>query len=226
MARTRIKYTAGEKVGTCIYLRGTPLRKKPNGDFVRMAIFKCSCGNEFEASIGNIKGGHTTSCGCYLKQKLTIHGLSGHVLYKVWYDMMSRCYNFKDAGYYNYGGRGITVYNEWCNDFKIFYDHVIQLPNYGEPGLTLDREKNDQGYFPENVRWVDMHIQSTNQRKRSDNTSGYTGVYKHRSNWSSRLYINGAAVLLGTYPTPEGAVEARNKYIIDNNLIEYKIQTF
>jgi len=136
--------------------------------------------------------------------------------------MKSRCYSRLDPGYKNYGGRGIAVCHEWRDDFKAFHDHVTKLEHYGEEGMTLDREKNDEGYYPGNVRWADRHTQATNKRIMGNNTSGYVGVdfSSSRNKWRSRV----EHIHIGRYDTKESALYARNQYIIDNNLTEYKIQ--
>ncbi len=219
----RIEYRTGDKVGECYYIeeRSTLAMK-------RRALFKCVCGNKFETRISDIKSGRARSCGCRKETVLKIlhktHGLRYSNLYPIWVDIKKRCFNKNRRGYKNYGGRGIIMYASWIDNFKAFYDYVTELLHYGEPGMTLDREKNNEGYFPGNVRWVSRHIQSANSRLRSDNTSGYRGVVKKLDGWLSQIVVNSIHYDLGTYSTPEGAVEARNKYIIENNLTEYKIQ--
>ena len=66
------------------------------------------------------------------------HQLTNHPLYIVWRNMNNRCYN-KDyqPDYNRYGGRGIRVCDKWRNNFKAFYDDVIE--GYRK-GLTLDRK--------------------------------------------------------------------------------------
>lgn len=58
------------------------------------------------------------------------------------------------------------------------------------------------------------------------NTSGYTGINwnKQRKKWSVRLIVNHERKYVGFYSDLKEAVEARNKYIIDNNLTKYTIQ--
>ena len=148
-------------------------------------------------------------------------------LYGVWNNMRNRCYNSKLSGFKNYGGRGITVCDEWKNDLTAFIDYVTQLPHYSEPSMTLDRERNNEGYKPGNMRWTTRHIQNTNSRRRKDNTSGYAGVSYNKvmRGWRSGIKINRKRIDLGHYDTPQEAAQARNQYIIKNNLTEYAIQT-
>jgi hypothetical protein len=65
------------------------------------------------------------------------HGLTKTREYSLWYLIKSRCYNPNDPKYKWYGSRGIIVCNEWLHDFKAFYDYIISLPHYNEPGMTL-----------------------------------------------------------------------------------------
>ncbi len=78
--------------------------------------------------------------------------------------MKTRCYNPRGSNYDRYGGRGITICDEWLSDFKIFYDWSV-LNNYSDE-LTIDRINNDGDYEPSNCRWTTMQTQS---RNRSDN---------------------------------------------------------
>ena len=92
------------------------------------------------------------------------HGLTKSKEYEIWYRIKSRCYNKKNPGYKWYGARGIHLCDEWLNDFIAFYNYIILLPNYKEPGMTLDRTDNDGIYEPNNLRWVDMKTQNENKR--------------------------------------------------------------
>lgn len=154
------------------------------------------------------------------------HGLRHHKLYKSWQNIKERCYNKKSNSYKNYGGRDITVCDEWRNNFKAYFDHVMSLENAMQLGLTLDRIKNNEGYYPGNLRWVDKHIQVVNRRKQKNNTSGYIGVWFHKSSgkWAAGIGMDGKYIHLKYHETPEFAATARNKYIIENDLVEYSTQ--
>ena len=75
--------------------------------------------------------------------------------------MKKRCYNPHDARYDRYGGRGITVCDEWRNDFKAFYKWALE--NGYADNLTIDRIDNNKGYFPDNCRWADAETQCRNR---------------------------------------------------------------
>ena len=154
------------------------------------------------------------------------HRLSSHPYYKLWHSIISRCYNNKDKGYHNYGGRGITVCDEWRSGLKAFIDYVSLLHKPEQNNLTLDRIKNNEGYKPGNLRWVNMHIQNTNQRKRKDNISGYTGVsyLKKLDQWRSEIKVNRKTFFLGHHNTTRQAVNVRNEFIMEKKLNEYSLQ--
>ena len=77
--------------------------------------------------------------------------------------MKQRCYNPKNTGYPSYGGRGITVCDEWRADFVPFRDWAVV--NGYEDTLSLDRIDNDGHYSPENCRWATEHTQKRNRQQ-------------------------------------------------------------
>ncbi len=200
---------------------------KTTSEKKRKALFLCRCGITFESPIGDVKEGKTRSCGCLksnaLSKRNQTHGMSNHPLYLTWKSIKSRCLNPNNKSYKNYGGRGITMYSGWINNFKAFCDHASNLPDYRKHGLTLDRRKNNKGYFPGNLRWATKQEQSLNTRPRKTNTD-YTGVSHIPARYSSRINVNKKQISLGNFPTLKEAVEARNDYILENNLTDYKVQ--
>ena len=134
---------------------------------------RCECGNEVVVTGGNLRSGNTTSCGCFFKEMVasnntkskTTHGKTNTRLHTIWSDMKQRCGNPKDHFYYIYGGRGISVCDEWKNDFQAFYDWAIH--NGYRDDLTIDRKNNDQGYCPDNCRWATWKEQANNKRRKS-----------------------------------------------------------
>lgn len=84
-----------------------------------------------------------------------------HRLHDVWHSMIYRCSNPLNKSYKHYGGRGITVCDEW-QEFKAFYDWAIES-GY-KKGLSIDRINNDGNYEPSNCRWVTKDEQFLNRR--------------------------------------------------------------
>lgn len=128
----------------------------------------CDCGNIKIVRGFHLCDGHTLSCGCLQKERTaethTTHGMNQSRLHKIWIGMKNRCFNPKNYGFKNYGGRGIKVCDEWKDDFQAFYDHVSQLPHFGEEGYSLDRINNNGNYEPGNVRWATRTEQNKNKR--------------------------------------------------------------
>jgi hypothetical protein len=76
--------------------------------------------------------------------------------------MKERCYNKTSPRYEDWGGRGITICDEWLEDFINFYNWSIE--NGYEEGLSIDRIDNDKNYTPNNCRWVTQYVQNLNRR--------------------------------------------------------------
>lgn len=135
---------------------------------------RCDCGTEFEVKTKHLTSGATCSCGCYAREKVSqiagTHRKSTERIYNVWTAMKQRCYNPNCDDYINYGGRGITVCDEWRNDFQTFYDWAYAngyaeeiLPN-GYNLLSIDRIDVNGNYEPSNCRWITNKEQQWNKR--------------------------------------------------------------
>lgn len=90
------------------------------------------------------------------------HGLGNHPLYCIWIGMKSRCLNPNNKEYHVYGGRGITICEEWISDFKAFHDWAV-ASGYRR-GLQIDRRDNDSEYSSDNCRFVTLLQNVRNKR--------------------------------------------------------------
>ena len=167
-----------------------------------------------ENEIAQNNNGETRSCGCIVGKNNITHSLKKHKGYMVHNDMMRRCYNEKTTGYKNYGGRGITVCEEW-KDVVGFISWFES--NYIE-GYTLDRIDNYKGYNPDNCRFVNKTTQAVNRRIFKSNTSGFVGIAPLGKKWKARVRIFKKDIWIGSFNTIEEAVQARDQYIIENKL--------
>ncbi|HET8689370.1 MAG TPA: AP2 domain-containing protein [Methanosarcina sp.] len=191
---------------------GNLYRKFPTVNSKRKAtfsIFKCKCGNTFEAKVENVKSGNTTSCGC----SRTKYKHSNKKVLVAWRSMMFRCYNNKSKSYDLYGGRGIKVCSKW-HDFSNFNNDMGS--NFVD-GLSLDRIDNDGNYEPSNCRWATKEVQARNTRVlKKTNTSGYRGVHYHKADkkWRSVIYVSNRQITIGHFDDPKHAAMAYDTFVI------------
>lgn len=89
------------------------------------------------------------------------HGMSGSPEYCAWRSMKKRCLDPRHPAYRNYGGRGISIHDEWQHNFASFLAEIGLRPG---AGYSLDRIDNELGYVPGNVRWSDAMTQNRNRR--------------------------------------------------------------
>lgn len=137
---------------------------------------RCDCGKETIVSSDHLKSGHTKSCGCYTRERIGAlnykTGLTASRLFYVYHNMRNRCYRPNNRVYDQYGGRGITVCDEWLGEhgFENFSKWALEngykdlREESGRTILTLDRIDVNKGYAPDNCRWVDKYVQANNRR--------------------------------------------------------------
>lgn len=173
-------------------------KRKGKAERRSVAVFQCECGVRFITPLTRVNTGKTTSCGCvsrsrfaqWSKSKPVVvkHGMHGTPTYKSWEKMKDRCLNPKHKKFGRYGGRGITVCDEWMT-FAAFFRDMGERPD----GTTIDRIDVNKGYYKENCRWA-----SKDQQSRNRTNSVYLeidGVTKNLCDWAKVPQAASAVVI-------------------------------
>ncbi len=132
---------------------------KEEGKYPKYARVQCSCGSPIRyVGTSTLRNGDSKSCGCFHKEAVTKHGAWDNPLFKVWSGMIRRCTNQKDKRYNRYGGRGISVCDNWLN----VNNFITDMSEGYEKGLQIDRKDNDGHYCKENCQWTTTKQQTRN----------------------------------------------------------------
>jgi len=182
--------------------------KRSGSDKHKKALWtcECDCGGETTVTTGQLKSGHTKSCGCGMSEwqkqfvdKHTKHGMDGTPEHMTWKRLFGRCYNENNQYYYLYGGKGIGVCDRWNpikgGYFENFYEDMGPRP----PECTsIERIDGNKDYSPDNCRWADYSEQSRNTSQ----------------NW--KITINGETKIIGDWARESPVTEGTIRYRIRN----------
>lgn len=167
----------GQRFSRLVVLEDTG--KRQHGKVVWLC--KCDCGKFTEALSASLRSGNTKSCICSrggmlqgrkYKGKNNPHYKHGSCvngrtrLVGIYYGMRNRCYYRGSMGYKYYGGRGITICDEWLDSFTVFRDFALN--NGYKNGLTIHRREKDVGYCPENCEFITRsdHSKKSNEERK------------------------------------------------------------
>lgn len=165
-----IRDLAGQRFGRWLVVELAGLLKDKQGR-ERWALWlcRCDCGTQKIVRRADLCNGKSQSCGCLQRelvaQRITVHGhASGGkdtATYRSWKAMITSCENPKAQYFENYGGRGITICNDWHSFEKFLGDMGIR-----PSGKTLDRIDPNGNYEKTNCRWATASEQRLNRRKK------------------------------------------------------------
>ena len=194
----------------------------PNEKHYARWLCECSCEEKNLISVlgSHLRSGAIQSCGCLGKERRANvnakHGKTNTRIYNVWKSMKNRCYNPNSEFYYCYGGKGVTMCNEWKEDFESFYNWSMNN-GYKEDApfmeCTIDRIDVNGNYCPENCQWTNKFVQAMNHSIQKNNTSGVRGVKwdSEAKKWYAQISIHNHRIYLGRFRDKNDAIIARLK---------------
>ncbi len=149
----------------------------------KYGIFMCKfCQEKKERVVYQVKSGYVKNCHCQQNKLNLTHGHSTNKksskTYETWRSIKKRCINKNHPHFKDYGGRGITICDEWLNSFSNFLKDMGEKPE----GYSIDRIDNNKGYYKENCKW--SNIKEQNNNKRNNTILEFNGVKKTISQWS------------------------------------------
>ena len=164
MRAHNFKDLTGQIFGRLIILSLKENHKFPSGTVRSIWWCRCICGTIISAQSNNLRTGDISSCGCLRKEvtgeRSTTHGMAKSPEHVAWNNIKSRCYHKNRKDYHRYGGRGITVCDEWLTSFERFYADMGPKPF---PKASIERKDNNGHYGPDNCIWASNKEQSLNK---------------------------------------------------------------
>lgn len=214
-----------------------PTGEKNRGDIVWRC--ECECGNIVELPATRLLLGNTSSCGCLQakmrkevfkkankcfagtnltqavkEQVISTRNQSGYVgvfpkrdkwtatlKYKGKLYYLGTFYNIEDAVKARARAKELAI--EDAKGLINFYDEI-----HKDDPEPYKRENFVAPEFPANP-WIEKNNEPVSATRRSDNTSGYVGVYHRNGKWEARICYQGLRYILGCFDSIDDAVNAR-----------------
>lgn len=182
----------GQRFGKLVVVEFAGIKKYNEKSTRTQWLCRCDCGGTIITIGSSLMSGAVKSCGCAKKEAAIKRSeekeksdLNAERLYQVWKGIKQRCYDKNREVYKYYGGRGITMCDEWKHSYFAFKEWAY-TNGYDENApknmCTIDRIDVNGDYCPENCRWVDWTTQSYNRR--SNKIVEYNGERKSLLEWS------------------------------------------
>lgn len=179
-----VKRLEGQRFGRLVAVKEVGRTNNGNAKW----LCKCDCGGQKVVASYALRIGRTQSCGCIKAEQNYAKGThheTGSPIYKLWSCVKNRCYNQNDPKYPQYGGRGITVCDEWKTNYESFRDWCQD--NGYKKGLTIDRVNVNGNYCPQNCRFSTQKVQQNNRT--NNHLLSFRGETHTMAEWSDILGI-------------------------------------